>query len=522
MSGLNAASIIGAQLFDRRYRTFWVQKKDYLTELITNVGAGEVLEDADESLTHNRDAGIFTDNQLSYNNQYYLSFMLRNDYASAIGIEAPNIFYPSVSFAVRLDKYDFFPSLFDLMKLRVAYGESGVLPGLVDGIPLLYEAEPSGYGVGAVLSAIGDEEIKPERIKEIEFGLDSEFLTNYSVEFTYYMQKAKDSIIDFRNAPSTGKIASAVPKNVGAIDGWGLESLVRARPISTSNFRLDLSLTNNYQNNEVKDLGGAQPIFGPFDLCVIKEGLPKHSFYTWKVLGAGFDEDGVYTGPITTDADITDRETLDRFGYTDIDTLKAQRFDFGSPIPEYTGSLSLNFRFFKNFNLYVLADWATGHKMFNNTRLFSIYIGSAFGQGANDPKYLELEDKLGIADWDEELGKTVNELTPGSAEYKQAAEEYAKLDHHYDANYIEDADYFKLREISLSYSFRDLLPMIYADNYIEDLILGFSARNIWTTTKYNGADVELNFDGSRSLVRGQDFLTLQQPRVYTFWLRLAL
>ena len=202
--------------------------------------------------------------------------------------------------------------------------------------------------------------------------------------------------------------------------------------------------------------------------------------------------------------------------------MKAQRFDFGSPIPEYTGSLSLNFRFFKNFNLFVLADWATGHKMFNNTKLFSIYLGSAFGIGANNPKYLELEDKLGRADWDEELGYTVNPLTPGSAEYKQAAEEFAKMDHNYDCNFIEDADYFKLREISLSYSFRDLLPMIYADKYIEDLILGVSARNLWTTTKYSGADVELNFDGSRSAVRGQDFLTLQQPRVYTFWLRLAL
>jgi hypothetical protein len=32
----------------------------------------------------------------------------------------------------------------------------------------------------------------------------------------------------------------------------------------------------------------------------------------------------------------------------------------------------------------------------------------------------------------------------------------------------------------------------------------------------------LNFAGSRSLSRGQDFLTLQQPKVYNFWLRISL
>jgi len=69
---------------------------------------------------------------------------------------------------------------------------------------------------------------------------------------------------------------------------------------------------------------------------------------------------------------------------------------------------------------------------------------------------------------------------------------------------------------------KDLLPKIYSNTLITDLALGLSANNLWTTTKYSGADVELNFTGSRSLTRGQDFLTLQQPRVYNVWLRISL
>jgi len=502
MDGLEITSIVGAQLYDRKWKTFWGAKMNFSTELITNIGAGELMEDLNESFGHDREAGLFTEHNIALEDQYFLTLRLRNDYASSIGAEAPSVFYPGASFAMRLDKYDFFPKLFTLMKVRAAYGETGVLPGTADGIPLLWEAEESGFGVGAVPSAIGNDKIEPERIKETEFGFEAEIMGKYSMEFTYYIQNATNSIIDFQNAPSTGQIASAVPYNVGAIDGWGIESLLQARLIHNKNFTLDVSTTNNYAKNEVTDLGDAQPIFGPFDLNVIEVGLPKHAFYTWTVKGALFNEDGTYAG-----ADVL----VDENG-------EAIREFHGTPIPEYTGSFSISFRFLKNFNLWATADWAMGHRMFNNSKLFAAYLGSAFGVGPNLLEYRTLQEELGLADW--ELGITA--LTPGTDAYKEAADKYAKLNFNYDSNYIEDADYLKVREISLSYSFKDLLSKIYSSNIISDLVLGVSARNVFTTTKYSGADVEVSFDGSRSLVRGQDFLTLQHPKVYNAWIRVSL
>ena len=502
MEGLDITSIVGAQLYDRKWRTFWAAKMDFSTELITNIGAGEVMEDLNEGFGHDREAGLFTEHNIAYNDQYYLTLRLRNDYASTIGTEAPSIFYPGASVALRLDKYNFFPKIFTLMKVRAAYGETGVLPGTTDAIPLLWEAAESGFGIGAVPSAIGNDEIEPERISETEVGFEAELAGKYSIEFTYYMQHATNSIIDFLNAPSTGRIASAVPYNVGSIDGWGIESLVQARLLHNKNFTLDVSTTNNYQDNEVKDLGGAQPIFGPFDLNVVQVGLPKHAFYTWTVTGAEFDADGYYLGPKLAE---------------DEDGNPIREYH-GTPIPKYTGTFSISFRFLKNFNLWVQADWATGHRIFNNTRLFEVYLGDAFGTGANDLEVRTLQEQLGLADW----GLKNTALEPGSNAYKEAADRYAKLDYNYDSNYLEDADYLKVREISLSYSFKDLISKIYSSNIISDLVFGVSARNVWTTTKYSGADVEINFDGSRSLVRGQDFLTLQHPRVYNAWIRVSL
>lgn len=493
--GLSMISSAGAQLFDSKNKGTFFARYNFLSELITNAGAGADVEEADETFLHTREAGLFTTHSLSYLDQYFLTVLLRQDYASAIGRKAPNIFYPGASLAVRLDKYKFFPSLFNLMKVRAAYGESGQLPQVLDGIPLLWAAEASGYGGGAVLAQIGNAEIEPERIKEFEVGFETELFTYYSAEFTYYKQTAENSIISFRNAPSTGQTATDVPYNIGSSEGWGIESLVQAKPFRYRNFQLDVSLTNSYQTNKVTDLGGAQPIYDGNLINVVKEGLPKHSFYDYKVKGALFNDDGTYAGP----------------------DLETEKSNLGTPIPTYDGSLSLNFNFLKNFNLYVLTDWATGYKILNDTKRFAIYYGRYFG-GPNNKRYRELQDILGIQEWYD----NITAVQVGSQEYINAADEYAKMDFHYKSNYIESADNFKLREISISYSFKDLIARVYKNRLVSDLVVGLSGRNLWRTSKYSGADIEVNYAGARSLTRGQDFLTLQQPRVYNLWLRVSL
>ncbi|MEJ2628980.1 MAG: TonB-dependent receptor, partial [bacterium] len=250
VKNLIITSAVGGTYFDRKYRNFWLSKQGFVTDLITNFGAASTYYDADDDFTHARRFSLLTSHQFSYLDQYFATLVLRKEYASAIGEEAPSIFYPNATFAVRLDKYDFFPEFFDIMKIRGGYGESGILPAATDAIPFLWTSEKSGFGVGAVTSSIGNAEIEPERIKEIEVGFDAEF-GNYAVEFTYYNQKAENSIIDYEKAPSTGLTASDVPVNIGKMKGWGLEALLRGRPIMMKNLMIDFTLTHSYQDNEV-------------------------------------------------------------------------------------------------------------------------------------------------------------------------------------------------------------------------------------------------------------------------------
>ena len=157
-----------------------------------------------------------------------------------------------------------------------------------------------------------------------------------------------------------------------------------------------------------------------------------------------------------------------------------------------------------------MVDWALTRKMLNLTKLSAAMNG-------NVPQYNTLEAQLGFTTDHPEITR----LTPGTEEYIDAANEYAKMDYTYWGNYIEDAQYFKIREVSLSYSFRDMVPGI-GYNYIKYLTIGFSALNVLTITNYSGADPVVDFDGSRSLIRGQDFLTLQHPRAYNLWVKISL
>ena len=308
-------------------------------------------------------------------------------------------------------------------------------------------------------------------------------------------------------APSTGFFGDEAELNVGQVQAQGVELALTATPISSSRTQLDLGVTYAYQTSEVTDLGGSPPIYDGFDLNVYREGLPRSAFYTPAVNGALFDEDGVYDGVDAQQAD------PDVDPETNPDAAFGRTF-FGQPFPQHFGAFRANLRLFGGLEFYALVDYATGFQLFNNTKLFAADFG-------NYALRNELADQL--FDETDDDGNVVREapLEPGTPEYIEAANAYARTNPGYDANFIEDGDYLKLREITLSYDFSSLIQRTGVPS-IRSFRVSLTGRNLLTSTKYSGPDPEVNFDGSRSLSRGQDFLTLQTPRTYTLTLSLGL
>ena len=508
IDGLDATTSLGVQGFDQRFRTIFASIQDFATPLITDIGSGAQFQNAGEFFNNLRQIGIIGSQELSFADTYFLSVGLRNDYASTIGADAPSIFYPQARGAIRLDQFGAVPSFFSILKLRAAYGESGQLPGSFDGIPVLYSAEVGGDGAGASPEQIGNEEIEPERVREFEAGIDLELANRVSLEFTYYNQTAEESIFGREFAPSTGLVASNVPFNVGEINLQGLEFAINATAFNSRAATVDLGVILSYQDNEVRSVGidpvsgeSLPPLFDGFDVNVIKPGLPRSAFYVTPVNGALFDENGEYAG-------VDSGVSVD----TDDCSVEDNRCFFGVPYPDFNGSVTANITLFRDFSVYALTDFATGLGVFNNTDLFRARFGN-FAQ-RND-----LADAL-FGTTDDDGNDVPPTLTPGTPEYTEAANAFARTSGNFDANFIEEADYIKLREVTVRYDLGRLISQAPGFNFVRTASVALSGRNLLQSSLYSGLDPEVNFAGARSLSRGQDFLTLQNPR--TFFLTLTL
>ena len=85
-----------------------------------------------------------------------------------------------------------------------------------------------------------------------------------------------------------------------------------------------------------------------------------------------------------------------------------------------------------------------------------------------------------------------------------------------DAGYVEDGSFWKIREISLTFSAPDHLAHRFG---VAGASLTLAGRNLGTWTKYKGLDPEINENG------GLNFQTdefLSQPPVRTYTVRMDL
>lgn len=488
--------VIGTQIIETNSTNHALDAYKFENPAVYIIDAGEENYRIEDNKFHWKKAGIFFENSISLDDIYYMNLGIRKDYASAIGDKAPSIIYPTAGLSIRADRLDFLnlPSAVNLLKLRIAYGESGQLPSLTAGLPLTWTSVVGGGISGAVIQAAGNPAIEPERIKELEFGIDLELFNMFSAELTGYFTTAENSIINLYPAPSSGMAYFPFPFNVGSKEGKGFESLFQFILLRSADYDLNVSFIYNYQENEITNLGDKEEQAAA-TYHILKIGYPAFEFYQYRALGAEFDVNGNYTGVKFSD----------------------EKVPLGNPTPAHTGSFSVNFRFLKNFNFYGLVEYVAGNKVYGETVKIM----------AENKVYrpdLEYRAALGLLndDFIQDNGLThIVKLTPGTDEYVAAAEEYAtNYDPSARANYIVDGDYVVIREMSLSYTATDLIKKYLGNDLLSEFVMGVSVRNLAKWSKYD-LDPEVNYY-SRTGAIGLDSMTLPQPRTFNFWVKLGL
>jgi TonB-dependent SusC/RagA subfamily outer membrane receptor len=487
-SNLSASSTVGLQLFTESTQTSFLTSQDFGSAAISDIGTGATLDAMGEDVFNRRSGGIFARQTFSYNDAYNLNVSLRRDISTKIQPGDNGTFtawYPGVRGNVRLEQLGILPEYFSQFKIRAAFGQTGALPGVLDTQELRLTGTQSGFGTGGTIGSVGSPDLEAETVSEIEGGIDVGINNRYTFSATYYYQQTNNSIVDFQPAPSTGLGDFNQPRNVGEITGQGVETALDLTLLQTETARVRLNTSYSYRFAEVQELNG-QALSGVFDQNFVREGLAPSTFYGLEVDGAEFNEAGEFAGPNIIDQN-------------DDGVINSEdRVKLGNPTPDHFGGITLNVQFFDNLTVTGRAEYQLGHQVWNGTKEF------ATSNGVN-PRVSELNTQLG-------------ELEVGSDAYRSAANELAELNtqDRLFGNFLEDADFLKIREIGVSYDFTGLADrFIASDLPVREFRVKLSGQNLFTFTDYSGPDPQVNFNGGRGITAGQDFFTLQQPRTFT-------
>lgn len=434
----------------------------------TNSLAGGVIQTDSETTQETVTLGRFIEERLGYRNRMFVTVALRSDDNTSFGKDFSNILYPRLSGAWVISEEPFFPNLgwLGALKLRGAYGTSGLHPGPLDALQY-FVATPVLVGAadvpGITLGNLGNSALKPERTNELEFGFDADFRSlGAHLGFTYFNKVSHDALINVTLPPSCG-CGTSIFRNLGSVGNKGVEISANATLVRKRNVQFDLSASAWGTQSRVKDLGAttAPIIFGLGGATQrMQVGYAPGSYFQRPYTFADANGDGLIS--------------------TSEVTLGAAATFQGQPFPDHGGSLSGTFTVNQRLHLFGLVDGRFGNKLFNSTEQFRCGVGNC--KGRNDPNATFAEQAAAVANI---LGTQ--------------------------AGYMEDADFVKVREISLTYDVPSRLTSKFGASTLSVTIAG---RNLVTWTKYKGLDPELSEAGQNNFTTA-DFLT--QPPV-RYWI----
>lgn len=464
----------GGQLYsdDRRDQT--MQGRYYASPAEPTIASGAFTDVSTDSPVRAVTAGMFLQNVVDYRDRLYLTAGLRIDGHSAFGRDFGLQPYPKLGLAYVLSDHDFWPDhWWEALRLRAAVGDAGKAPGFFDAVetwqPVAGEDGAAGYSP----YRLGNPDLGPERTREVELGFDASLLAGrLGVDLTYFHQDTYDALIPVRPPASQG-FTLAQLENVGHLRNTGTEVSVRAGVLQRENFEWWSTLNFSTNFSEAIDLGGEEIDIGWRQ--GVREGYPVGAFIGNPVIV----NPNEYAEPI-----------IEEDGY------------HGPTEPTHTVGLRTELIFRQRLTLEVMGEYKGGHYQQNGTG----YQNARRGAGVWRPCYEAQAALRAGAAGDPTALDNVTAL-----ERMKCALDASAAWHWW----IQPADFFKLRSVSVAYA----LPSALLPGGIEAASLQVAGRNLWTITDYDGIDPEIGDAGAQVFER-RDYYNLPPYRTFTLSLRV--
>lgn len=255
------------------------------------VAGGESLSDAalfqtSQSYNETVTLGSYLEQTLGLNERLFVTGALRVDGASTFGRDYDAVVYPKAGISWLVSEEPFLPRLpgLDELRLRYAYGASGLqpTPGMALPTVIVTPTFVDGQaGNGAALT-LGNPGLRPERVKEHEFGFDMAALQQrLRLEATWYRKRTVDQI---QSVPTViGPQPAQIFTNLGLVASRGFEVQLSARVLDARPVSWDLTLRHASHTDELVEIGEGTPRYDAYGGFV--EGYPLGARFVRPLLG---------------------------------------------------------------------------------------------------------------------------------------------------------------------------------------------------------------------------------------------
>ncbi len=442
-----------------------------------------------QSITEVQDQAFYLQEEiLALDERLFLTGGMRAERSSVNGDRSKYFVFPKASASYR------FIAPFaqvDEVKFRASIGKSGNQPGYGQRDLVLANSGLIDGRLGLVSpGTVNNPAIEPEKMTEIEYGVDASFADNrVGIEATYFKRDITDLLLFAPLPPSSGLGSQIV--NAGEMETKGYEVGLTVAPIRTRDF--DWISRSTFYTFE------GYVTYLPVQAFISSSGFGS-AYGRARTACPGFTEAGtptistlgkcggtgtvngkkvtlepypvaaIWANRYRCDADHQRRSgcALDS---TFTDTI------VGDATPDFEMSFS-NQMNWKAIQFSFLLDWRKGGVVSNLTH-------SLFDEGLNSWDF----DKPSP---DPAMGATLGEYRNNKFNSGRNA-----------SVYIQDGSFVKLREVNLSYTVPTALVQRWTTQ-VKDLRLTLSGRNLKMWSDYWGFDPEVNNFGNSNVARQVD------------------
>lgn len=516
--------MLGQEVNERGTEYMSVEAKKFPKENfgMKDMSLAETMDKARTDLYGEKLISFFTRVNYNHKDKYLATVTMRTDGSSKFGTHNKWGYFPSASFAWRVNEEGFLKDVETIsnLKLRLSYGTTGnnripvfksISKMTSSWMPFENKPNPAYYS-----SQLPNPDLKWETNISSNIGLDIGIL-DQRIQFVVeaYRNETSDLLLESR-VPLYSGYATKM-RNIGKTRNTGLELTLTTVNIEKRDFFWETSFNISTNKNKVIALTDVDHFTTrsrwagdsfPEDDYIVRIGDKLGSMYGYKWIGLYTVNDFNYDPAtkkytlkegIPYDPDNYPKPGFDKFENTDdsdkLITSKDKQI-IGNASPSFYGGLTNTFNY-KQFDFSFAFNFSIGNDVYNANKMYFTKMSNRYRNSldmvANRFTYI---DETGANVFREP--KKLSEINAGKTHTSVEGSTNLK----FSSKCVEDGSYLRLNNVTLGYTLpRDVTRKI----NISNLRFYFSGYNLLLLTKYSGFDPEVNARPNGGLTPGVDW-----------------